>query len=272
MIRTVLHLSDSNVFGGTERGILHLIAGLDRSCWRPVLLHHPDAPDALVTGATHAGAETAVAEHVRGKYDVGGIARLSFRMRQYDPAIVHAHLHWPLACKYGIAAAGLARVPVTVATAQLHLDLEAAGFVDLQHRLMTRRVDRYIAVSRHVAAGLERRFRVPPEKVTVIPNAVDLESLRNGAPLPPMGWPSGNGRWVALVLARLEAEKGVDVAIEAAARVPEIDLVIAGEGSLRATLEAHAATLGIPGRVFFLGHRSDTPALLSPTGMSVRLM
>jgi hypothetical protein len=74
----------------------------------------------------------------------------------------------------------MARVPVVVATAQLHVELDPAGFVDLQHRAMTRVVQRYIAVSRAVAEDLTRRFDVPVGKVTVIPNAVDLRDVDAG--------------------------------------------------------------------------------------------
>jgi len=39
---TVLHYTDSDQFGGTERALLQVLAGLERSRWRPVLLHRPE--------------------------------------------------------------------------------------------------------------------------------------------------------------------------------------------------------------------------------------
>jgi glycosyltransferase involved in cell wall biosynthesis len=42
---------------------------------------------------------------------------------------------------------------------------------------------------------------------------------------------------------------------------PACRLILAGEGSLRATLEAKVATLGIADHVVFLGQRSDVPAI-----------
>ena len=261
MTRTVVHFSDSTVFGGTERAILHLVAGLDRTRWHPVLLHDADAPEELVSGARAAGADTRVAHRVRGKFHVLAFGRLVSEIRRHRASVLHAHLQWPLACKYGITAGAAARVPAIVATSQLHLDLPRAGFVDVQHRLVTRLIDRYIAVSRHVADGLEQRYRVPPEKITVIPNAVSLSAFEGGPTGHPLAWPGRAGRPVALVLARLEQEKGVDVAIDALTRLPEIDLVIAGTGSLRGALEAQASRLGLADRVSFLGHRTDVPAL-----------
>ncbi|HUQ79573.1 MAG TPA: glycosyltransferase [Gemmatimonadaceae bacterium] len=261
MIRTVIHFSDSSVFGGTERAILHLIAGADRTRWRTVLMHDSTAPRELVAEAERAGAETVLTPSVRRKYDVGQFARLATTIRRQEPAVFHAHLHWPLAAKYGIMAAAAARTPVVVATAQLHVEIASGGFVDTQHRVMTSAVDRYIAVSAHVAGALEQRFRVPPAKIVVIPNAVDVGAFTARGSTP-AGWPGVSGRSVVLVLARLEVEKAVGVAIDAIADVPDVDLVVAGTGSLRAALEEQARALGIGDRVHFLGQRSDVAALL----------
>jgi glycosyltransferase involved in cell wall biosynthesis len=270
VIRTVIHYSDSTVFGGTERAILHLVKGVDRSRWRVVLLHDQAAPQELVGEAHEAGAATHAAPRVAGKLDVAHLAELAAAVRSHRAQVFHAHLHWPLACKYGIAAAAIARVPAIVATAQLHVELDRAGFVDLQHRAMTSVVDRYIAVSRAVGAQLQQRFGVPAAKVTVIPNAVDIGDLDATLPwtaprargAPPPGWPVTDGRRAALILARLEGDKGIEHAIQAVASLPDVALVIAGTGTYRPELEARTAALGITDRVHFLGYRRDTAALL----------
>jgi len=260
--RTVVHYSDSAVFGGTERSIVHLLAGTDRSRWRAVLLHDVAASEELVREAQAAGAETSAAPTVRRKYDVSEFVRLAAAVRRLQPAVFHAHLHWPLAGKYGIMAAATARASVIVATAQLHVDLPPAGLVGTQHRVMTSAIDRYIAVSSHVAAALERRFSVPRDKITVIPNAVNLDAAGAAEPGLPANWPIRDGRPAVLILARLEPEKGVDVAIDAMTHLSDADLVIAGDGSLRAALEEHARAVGVDDRVHFLGHRTDVRALL----------
>lgn len=61
----------------------------------------------------------------------------------------------------------------------------------------------------------------------------------------------GLTRFTALALARLVPIKGLDLAIRAAARAP-VELVVAGDGPERASLEALARTLGAPVR--FVGH------------------
>jgi glycosyltransferase involved in cell wall biosynthesis len=68
---------------------------------------------------------------------------------------------------------------------------------------------------------------------------------------------------LALALGRLHENKGFDVLLAALANVPDLHLWLAGEGPLRRTLEDQAASLGIAGRVRFLGWRDDVAALLA---------
>jgi glycosyltransferase involved in cell wall biosynthesis len=68
---------------------------------------------------------------------------------------------------------------------------------------------------------------------------------------------------VVLSVARLEAGKGLDVLLRAAAHLPEATFAIAGDGPERVVLEALARALGVDERVRFLGFRNDVEALLA---------
>jgi len=62
-------------------------------------------------------------------------------------------------------------------------------------------------------------------------------------------------RFDLVSVARLEEHKGLDVLIEALARLPgEVTLAIAGEGSCRAALDAQVAAAQMQSRVTLLGH------------------
>jgi glycosyltransferase involved in cell wall biosynthesis len=58
--------------------------------------------------------------------------------------------------------------------------------------------------------------------------------------------------------ARLNPWKGVDLLIAALARVPDVRLLVAGDGEMRVSLEQQAAKLGLSNRVTFLGNLPRT--------------
>jgi glycosyltransferase involved in cell wall biosynthesis len=58
---------------------------------------------------------------------------------------------------------------------------------------------------------------------------------------------------LALVVSRLGAEKNLELAIDAVARLPDVRLAIVGDGPHRAELEERARRLGIADRVRFTG-------------------
>lgn len=68
---------------------------------------------------------------------------------------------------------------------------------------------------------------------------------------------------VALFLGRLHEKKGLDTLLDAAARLPDLHVWIAGEGPPEAELKAQRTRLGLDHRVRFLGWRNDRGALLA---------
>jgi len=74
-------------------------------------------------------------------------------------------------------------------------------------------------------------------------------------------------------VARLEPEKGHPTLLEAwpavLGRVPDVYLLIIGEGSRREALEAQARELRIAHRVVFTGRRDDVPAVTAALDVAV---
>lgn len=270
MTRTVVYFVASETFGGAEQALLTTLAGLDRELWRPVLFHPPHAGLApLLDGVRRLGIRTREAARVWGRGTPGKLARFVARLRAERPAVFHAHLYWPLACKFELLAAAVARVPAVVATEHSFVEEPARRSIALQ-RLLSPCVDRYIAVSDDLAGRLSRTFGFPGSKLTVVPNGISLE--RFGKPPDPAlrrELDQGTGRPVVLTIARLDAAKGLDHLLDAAARVPGALFVVAGEGPLRSALEARAQQPGLADRVRFLGQRWDVPDLLGAADLFV---
>jgi glycosyltransferase involved in cell wall biosynthesis len=264
--RSIFYYTDSDVLGGAEEALLMLIENLDRAVWRPtLLLGGVAAPTALAERATalEVSVRTVPATPLglTGASRVPGLARWLARER---PDVFHAQLPWLLAAKWPLTAAVLARVPAVVATVQLIMDEEVDRASIAQLRLLARGIGRYIAVSRDIAGQLRSRLRLSEDRVEVIYNAVDSARFAavDGRSLRAQ-LTAGEDRPVILTCARLDAQKGHPVLLEAAAELPEAVFALAGAGPERAALERRAAELGVADQVLFLGRRDDVPELLA---------
>ena len=269
--RTVVHFSDSEAFGGTERALLQIVAGLDRSRWRPVLFHaHATGAAPLAAEARGLGVHAVAVERgATARRGVASIPALVRALRRERAAVFHAHQTWSLSCRYGIVAAALARVPARIASAQLFVEIPALRAIDVQHALISRCLHRHVAVSRHVAERLRERFGVPAAKISVIPNAVAAHAAvhRDDRLRAELG--AGDARALVLTVARLDEQKGLAHLLDAAALLPEAAFAIAGDGPERDRLEARASSHGVSARVRFLGHRDDVASLLAAADLFV---
>ena len=265
MARSIFFYTDSRVLGGAENAMFMLLASLDRAEWEPTLLLE-DAPEVEPLAERAAGLEVPVRRippmplGLTGARRVPGLVRL---LRRERPEVFHAHMSSPVACKWGLTAAVAARVPAVLGTVQVGA-YEPDRSSRWQLRALVSRVDRFLAVSREIAAELVEDLGWPAEKVEVTYNAVDVE--RAAVPAPPgLRAQLGGSETRPLVLtpARLNAQKGHDALLEAIAEVPEALFLLAGDGPDRERLEARAVELGVAERVRFLGRRPDVPQLLA---------
>jgi len=118
----------------------------------------------------------------------------------------------------------------------------------------TRWADRVIVPSRYLARWVES-WGVPKDRLVVIYNAVEL--VDGVEPLPvPLKTPVK-----AITVGRLVPWKRVDGLIEALREIPELGLVIVGDGPERPRLERIVQELCISDRVYFAGQRSKTETL-----------
>ncbi len=116
------------------------------------------------------------------------------------------------------------------------------------------------AVSRRIEASLAERYgnRIAP--ITVIPIATSVT-------LPePVALPSHPFSFALMTTGRLEPEKRIEDILAALARItklyPSAGLFIVGDGRSRRGLEKRVRSLGLAGKVVFLGWRTDALGLL----------
>ncbi|MBV9344120.1 MAG: glycosyltransferase family 4 protein [Gammaproteobacteria bacterium] len=135
---------------------------------------------------------------------------------------------------------------------------DAGKLWELLRRLFYRRADALVVQTQGIAAWFAARLgtQVP---VIVIPNPVPpVDALAAGRVEPGAGF--------LLAAGRLAPQKGFDVLIRAfaavAQRLPELRLLIAGEGAELERLRALAAEVGVPERVVFIGQVAHLAALM----------
>jgi glycosyltransferase involved in cell wall biosynthesis len=109
-------------------------------------------------------------------------------------------------------------------------------------------------------------FRVPPDRVTVVPRGIEIDPVAPPAGRDALGIPADAPLFVNV--ARLVPEKGQAVLIEAFAAirvaVPGAHLAIAGaSGPAEPDVRAMVTRLGLSGDVHLLGFRPDARALIA---------
>jgi glycosyltransferase involved in cell wall biosynthesis len=206
---------------------------------------------------------------------VSEVASLADCVRRFQPDIVNPHLFRSTLVAAPLAKTlGVARVVETYhgREAWRRGTLNGSFVVD---RIVSRCVDRVIAVSEAARNFLVRVKRIPADKVVVIPNGRDLTRYRPGRDRAEIRRALGLGADAAVigVIGRLEEQKGhayvLDALPRVAARFPHARLLVVGEGSLRGALEQRCREVGLGGSVIFTGFRTEVPRLLDAMDLVV---
>ena len=115
-------------------------------------------------------------------------------------------------------------------------------------RFVLRRVDHTIAGNREAGDVLRMQGYAGP--ITHLPQlGVDTDIYRPGAPAIPREEP---GALIAGYVGRFVPEKGLDLLIDAAARVAGCHLLLVGGGPIQSELEAQVASVGMQERIRFV--------------------
>ncbi|WP_257456411.1 glycosyltransferase [Archangium lipolyticum] len=199
------------------------------------------------------------------------VVRLARWLRQQRVELVHAHDFY--STMLVVPAAKLAGTKVIV------------GRLDLAHwhgaarrevlRGLTRMADHVVGNAEAIRQMLVEEEGLPPERVSVIPNGLDLKRfgarVREGLKAP---LPDTKGAPVVVHVANMNHPvKRQEDLLQALAmlrregHVPHAFLV--GDGPRRPEMERLAGQLGLSDTVHFLGHRSDVPAIYARADFGV---
>jgi len=263
----ILFVLTSPVRGGVEEVVLSLLSRLDRAEFAPGLAAPPALLEALSKELETYAVPTFPAA-ASSWLDWRQVRALTRAIRTFRPDIVNPHLF-----RSTLVAAPLAKwlgVRCVVETyhgreAWRRGPIRGSFFID---RLVSRYVDRVIAVSQAAKDFLVQRKGIPAEKIVVVPNGRDLSAFQPGCGGSEVRRELGLAPDAPVlgIVGRLEEQKGHRYGLEAFAQVvrefPAARLLIVGDGSLRGALEQQARHLGIDQSVTFTGFRTDVPRLL----------
>ena len=186
------------------------------------------------------------------------------------------HMHGYGATTFGRLAAAIRRIPAIV---HEHANLtDTPWFQKLADRVLEPYTDIALAVSTSTAHFVVGPRQIPASKVKVVYLGVPLEEFsreRTAADIAAARAELGiaRGEFAVGTVMRLHESKGNSYLVDAAARVvaerPAARFFLVGEGPLRPSLEAQAASLGLGDRLVFVGFQRDVARTLSAFDLSV---
>jgi len=199
------------------------------------------------------------------------IRRFARWLRTNQIQLVHAHdLYTALVA---VPAAKIAGCRVIVG--RLDLLHFQARMRRVAMRALSRAADHVIANAIAIQRMLIEKEGIPPDRVTLIYNGIDIAAfdrrVRQGPSLP---LPETGSAPVAVLVANMsdQVKRQEDFLVamaQARTRFPELQAFLVGDGRRRAELEKLAAGLRLKPAAHFLGHRVDVPAILARATIGV---
>jgi glycosyltransferase involved in cell wall biosynthesis len=261
-----LHIDTARTWRGGQQQTLLTVLGLRERGHRTVLVAHPQ-------GELHARASEGVdlvglAPH--NEIDLAAAWKLSRVLRQYSPDVVHAHDPHAVAMAGTALSFGvLTPAPPLVASRRVDFHLSSNSF----SRWKYRQVSRFIAASSAIRDILVEDG-IPAAQVTIVHDGIDVGRVQRLPALDlhvefwlPRGVP------VLVNVGALVGHKGqrhlLDAMPLAMREVPDVHLVILGEGELRTSLERQVKELHLERAVRMPGFREEVLSLMKSADLFV---
>lgn len=206
---------------------------------------------------------------MRGEADFWAAVRLALILKRRQCQLIHYHdAH---AVMLGALASRLAKVPLRVLTRRVDFPLNENPVSRWKYQ---KNIDAFIAVSTGVRdvlveGGIDRK------RIYIVPDGIDFtpyeENKEKGVLRRELNFSSTD--YVVGIVAHLADHKGHKYLIEAVRllkeKLPEVRLIIVGEGPLKLELTRQVKDFHLEDVVFFLGFREDIPRILASLDLFV---
>ena len=258
----VLSLLDTLRPGGAERVAVTIAARIDRERYEPMVCVSRGSACPPLADVLEAADVPIVMLERQHRVAFWNWRRLLALLRRERIDIVHAHMFGSNV--WGTALGRAAGVPVVVAHEHSWSFERDRIRYALDRELIARGADAFVAVSEQDRTRMVELERIPARKIRVIRNGIPpLEPPRSD-----LRAELGLSTRTPLVgtLTVLRPEKGLDVLVEAAARLvprmPQLRVVIAGVGPDEARVRDAIRASSLERNVLLIGFRTDVAAVL----------
>lgn len=260
----VLHLINTLEAGGAERQLITLLEAFDRERFE----HHVGVLSwggFLAEEVRQDPTLRFVDFGFRHRHFLPSFARVVRYQREHGIDVVHAHLH--LVGIYARIAARLAGTPVTVYTE--HSDVaDRPWFERFAERALIPYTSMKITVSEEQRQLTQRLEGFPAQRVLTMSNSVPTERFAPDAAVrarvrEQFGF--SHEDVVVGIVGRIEERKRVSMLLRIAAglrtRLPQLCVLVVGDGPEREACTRLATELGLSARVVFAGRQQDVASI-----------
>lgn len=268
----ILHVVNRLGVGGMENVVIQLVNDLPPERFRHSIVAITEVMPEIAARIRHADVGLHALEKAPGQ-PFWRYPRMYRLLRRLRPDVWHgcnlAALEFaPLACLTGVP--WRIQVEHGLEMDELHGRQPAYRWL---RRLYRACVHIYVAVSAPIAAYLQQDIGIPPARLHLIGNGVDLQRFRpwQAGDVAPAGYPFVKGlHWVIGTVGRQEPIKNplllvdafIDLVRAGGHGAEALRLVAVGQGSLHDEIDARMQAAGMRERLWLPGNRNDVDAIL----------
>jgi glycosyltransferase involved in cell wall biosynthesis len=261
----ILHIMSRLPVGGVENQLLMILEKYDKKKLHPIVCSLSDKGE-IGKEIEDYGIEVIPLNKLKHRFDWSIVKDIYKLIKTRNVKIVRTHQYH--ANLYGRLSAWLAKVPCIVASVHNVYTIDRKFHRRLINNLLARCTDTVVAVSETVKKDVLTYDGLSEDKLRVIYNGIDTDRFfnLNGSLIRSKLGISSEAPVVGTV-GRLTLQKGQKYLIDAVSalreKIPQILLLIVGDGPMRGELENHIRALGADKNTILLGTRRDIPQLLS---------
>jgi glycosyltransferase involved in cell wall biosynthesis len=258
--------------GGIERKIVAVLPRLNRDLFSPrVVCIREEGP--LAADLRAAGIPVDVIPF-RGRLDPWGLYHLRQYIRDQQIGLIHAHMYRASA-PATVLSLLMRGMPPVVAHYHNVNTWETGRQAMLDGLLARRRIN--VAVSDAVRRNVQEKLRLTNERIRTLPNGVDTNEFR---PRPPSHCAEIRQRYglsldsvVMVQVGRLVTQKNHSLTLRSLShwhsQVPQLRLLLLGDGPLRSDLESQVRDLRLESWVTFAGRVDNVAEILPACDLAI---